>query len=189
MITQIRAANANMRKGRNTLPTGRAEDASVARYLGQDQRQAQHQARRAATCGNSTLEHRRLRQPARRTARLDLLLVGRQRRMGRGDIILDNGAQLVDQPAESCSDKWDFEGTVTHECGHAYGIAHTGNGHSNLTMQPASPPARRTPAPWASATGLGMNKMYGHRWSPCGSPHDLAAAFSALMIMLLSHSS
>jgi len=84
-------------------------------------------------------------------------------RMAAADILLDNGNRLVTRIPAGCTNKWDFEGTVTHEFGHAYGMGHTGNGHSNLTMDHAERPC----SPYGRTLGfgdwLGMKKMYGKR--------------------------
>ncbi|MDX6360640.1 MAG: hypothetical protein QOH37_3694 [Nocardioidaceae bacterium] len=87
--------------------------------------------------------------------------LNRSGRMGAADIMIDTGNALTTHLPSPCANKWDFEGIVTHEFGHAYGMGHTGPGHSHLTMQHAATPC----SPYARTLGLGdwlgMKKMYG----------------------------
>ena len=84
-------------------------------------------------------------------------------RLAAADILLDNGGRLVTSIPAACTDKWDFEGTVTHEFGHVYGMAHTGSGHSNLTMDHAERPCSASARTLGIGDWLGMKKMYGLR--------------------------
>ena len=79
------------------------------------------------------------------------------------DMVIDNGRTSSTKLPKSCSNKWDFEGTVTHEWGHAYGMAHTGSGHANLTMQHVLSPCSTYARTLGLGDWLGMNKLYGHR--------------------------
>jgi hypothetical protein len=78
-------------------------------------------------------------------------------------MVLDNGPDLVTHLPAGCMNKWDFEGTVTHEWGHVYGLAHTGPGHPNLTMQHLLKPCSTYARTLGLGDWLGMNTMYGHR--------------------------
>ena len=78
-------------------------------------------------------------------------------------MVLDNGGRLVTSLPAGCTNKWDFEGTVTHEFGHAYGLGHTGNGHSNLTMEHEERPCSTYARTLGLGDWLGMKKMYGKR--------------------------
>jgi hypothetical protein len=84
-------------------------------------------------------------------------------RMAGADIVIDNGHHLATALPTSCTATWDFEGTVTHEWGHAYGMAHTGPGHPELTMQHELTPCSTYARTLGLGDWLGMNKMYGHR--------------------------
>ena len=83
--------------------------------------------------------------------------------MAAADIMLDNGNRLVTRIPAGCSNKWDFEGTVTHEFGHVYGMGHTGPGHSNLTMDHSERPCSTYARTLGLGDWLGMRKMYGTR--------------------------
>jgi hypothetical protein len=83
-------------------------------------------------------------------------------RMAAADIAMDNGKYLVTKLPRSCHLRWDFEGAITHEWGHAYGMAHTGSGHDNLTMQHELKPCSTYDRTLGLGDWLGMNHMYGH---------------------------
>jgi hypothetical protein len=83
------------------------------------------------------------------------------RKMIAADMLIDNGPSLATKLPQGCTDRWDFEGTVTHEWGHAYGLAHTGSGHPNLTMQHELKPCSTYARTLGLGDWLGMKKMYG----------------------------
>ncbi len=162
VVRQIKIANGNMRKGRNTC--GRAR-------LGTP---AGHYQGRTTTAPNIKVGAKTIGCGAFNTTNVvgfgnlpgDLLgwtcywWVGTGR-MGAADIMLDNGNRLVTSIPSGCTNKWDFEGTVTHEFGHAYGIGHTGAGHSHLTMDHAELPCSTYARTLGLGDWLGMKKMYG----------------------------
>ena len=76
---------------------------------------------------------------------------------------MDTGDALTTNLPDGCTDRWDFEGAVTHEMGHAYGLAHTGSGHANLTMQHLLRPCSTYARTLGLGDWLGMKKMYGVR--------------------------
>ena len=76
---------------------------------------------------------------------------------------MDTGDALTTRLPAGCTDRWDFEGAVTHEMGHAYGLGHTGSGHANLTMQHALRPCSTYARTLGLGDWLGMKKMYGVR--------------------------
>ena len=51
------------------------------------------------------------------------------------DMLLDNGRSMTTKLPDSCTNLWDFEGTVTHEWGNSYGL-----GHTKTTIVPTSSP-------------------------------------------------
>jgi hypothetical protein len=83
--------------------------------------------------------------------------------MGAADIMIDTGDTLTTHLPSPCLNKWDLEGIVTHEFGHAYGMAHTGPGHGNLTMQHEAQPCSTYARTLGLGDWLGMKKMYGAR--------------------------
>ena len=164
LVRQIKVANANMRKGRNTC--GRSTLGTPASdYTGRTHAAPNIKPGASSiTCGAFTTTN------VVGFGNLPGDLLGwtcfwweGSGRMAAADIMLDNGARLVTRIPAGCTNKWDFEGTVTHEFGHAYGMGHTGNGHSNLTMDHAERPC----SPYGRTLGLGdwlgMKKMYGQR--------------------------
>jgi hypothetical protein len=82
-------------------------------------------------------------------------------RMAAADIMMDNGPGLTTHLPKNCVNEWDFEGALTHEFGHAYGLAHTGSGHANLTMQHLLSPCSTYARTLGLGDWLGMKKMYG----------------------------
>jgi hypothetical protein len=84
-------------------------------------------------------------------------------RMNAADVMMDTGRALTTQLPSGCVNRWDFEGAVTHEMGHVYGLAHTGSGHDNLTMQHLLRPCSTYARTLGLGDWLGMKKMYGVR--------------------------
>jgi hypothetical protein len=79
------------------------------------------------------------------------------------DIMLGRQKELVTQLPSSCSNRWDFEGIATHEWGHGYGLAHTGPGHENLTMQHLAKVCSTYQRTLGLGDWLGLKKLYGVR--------------------------
>ncbi len=164
VVQQIKAANANMRKGRNTCGRPRL-GTPAAHYTGRTNAAPNIKpAPTSITCGDFNTKN----VVGFGNLPGDLLgwtcywWVGTGR-MGAADIMLDSGTRLVTSIPAGCTNKWDFEGTVTHEFGHAYGMGHTGNGHSNLTMDHAERPCSTYARTLGLGDWLGMKKMYGTR--------------------------
>jgi hypothetical protein len=84
-------------------------------------------------------------------------------RINAADVVMDTGDALTTRLPDVCTDRWDFEGAVTHEMGHVYGLAHTGSGHANLTMQHVLRPCSTYARTLGLGDWLGMKKMYGVR--------------------------
>jgi hypothetical protein len=84
-------------------------------------------------------------------------------RMNAADVMMDTGDALTTQLPAGCVNRWDFEGAVTHEMGHVYGLGHTGSGHANLTMQHLLRPCSTYARTLGLGDWLGMKKMYGVR--------------------------
>jgi hypothetical protein len=164
IVRQIQVANANMRHGRNTCGKPRL-GTPASHYTGRTTIQPNVKAGATTVgCGafntSNTVGFGNL--PG------DLLgwtcyWWGGDGRLAAADILLDNGGRLVTSIPAACTDKWDFEGTVTHEFGHVYGMAHTGSGHSNLTMDHAERPCSAYARTLGIGDWLGMKKMYGLR--------------------------
>ncbi len=161
---QIRVANVNMRKGRNTC--GRPVlGTPVAHYTGRTSGRPDIKAGSGSiTCGDFDTKN------VVGFGNLPGDLLGwtcywwlGNKHMGAADIMIDNGSRLVTSIPSGCTDKWDLEGTVTHEFGHAYGMGHTGNGHSNLTMEHAETPCSTYARTLGLGDWLGMKKLYGKR--------------------------
>ena len=164
VVRQIRVANGNMRKGRNTCGRPRL-GTPASHYLGRTKVHPNiNPSSTAVGCGRSNGKN------VVGFGNLPGGLLGwtcywwfAGGRMGGADIMIDTSKSLVTHLPASCSRRWDFEGIVTHEWGHAYGIGHTGSGHPNLTMQHTARPC----SPYARTLGLGdwlgMRKMYGAR--------------------------
>jgi hypothetical protein len=162
VVKQIRIANGNMRKGRNTCGKPRLRT-PASHYLGRTSRKPNIRPA-GPTCGRGNTNN------VVGFGNLPGGLLGwtcywtySSGRMGGVDIMMDNGKHLATRLPESCTNRWDFEGTVTHEWGHAYGMAHTGSGHANLTMQHLLKPCSTYARTLGLGDWLGMNKMYGHR--------------------------
>ena len=84
-------------------------------------------------------------------------------RINAADVMMDTGAALTTHLSDGCTRRWDFEGAVTHEMGHVYGLAHTGSGHANLTMQHLLRPCSTYARTLGLGDWLGMKKLYGVR--------------------------
>jgi len=162
VIHQIKVGNANMRKGRNSC--GRALLATpVATFEGRTKTAPNIKPHAGSiTCGafNTTNVVGFGNLPGDLLGWTCYWWVG-SGKMGAADIMLDNGNRLVTSIPAGCTNKWDFEGTVTHEFGHAYGIGHTGSGHSNLTMDHTERPCSTYARTLGLGDWLGMKKMYG----------------------------
>jgi hypothetical protein len=164
VIKQIRVANGNMRKGRNTCGKRRLKT-PASHYLGRTHARPNiNPSASTVGCGKANTKN------VVGFGNLPGGLLGWTcywwfggGQMGAADIMIDTGRSLVTHLPASCSNKWDFEGIVTHEWGHAFGMGHTGSGHPNLTMQHTA----RACSPYARTLGigdwLGMRKMYGAR--------------------------
>jgi hypothetical protein len=164
LTRQIKAANVSMRKGRNTC--GRPVlGTPVAHYNGRTSARPDIKARPGSiTCGDFNTRN------VVGFGNLPGNLLGwtcywwlGSGKMGAADIMLDNGTMLVTSIPSGCTDKWDFEGTVTHEFGHAYGLGHTGIGHANLTMEHAETACSTYARTLGLGDWLGMKKLYGKR--------------------------
>jgi len=60
-----------------------------------------------------------------------------------------------------CSNRYMIEGTVTHELGHAFGLAHVSeSAHGNLTMSPMAGPCTTRDATLGLGDVLGLEKLY-----------------------------
>jgi hypothetical protein len=161
---QIKFANSNMRKGRNSCGKPRLKTPTSHFLGGTSARPNIDPGPSAVGCGKANGKN------VVGFGNLPGGLLGwtcywwfAGGRMGAADIMIDTSRALVTHLPASCSNKWDFEGIVTHEWGHAYGMGHTGSGHPNLTMQHTL----RACSPYARSLGLGdwlgMKKMYGAR--------------------------
>jgi hypothetical protein len=161
VVRQIRVANGNMRKGRNSCGKPRIK-APASHYLG---RTAKKPNVRAAgpTCGkgNSLNIVGFGNLPGNYLGWTCYWYIGRH--IVGTDMLIDNGPNLTTKLPDNCTNLWDFEGTVTHEWGHAYGLAHTGDGHGNLTMQHLLRPCSKYARTLGLGDWLGMKKMYGAR--------------------------
>jgi hypothetical protein len=165
LVRQIRAADENMRSGRNTC--GRAHlRTPVGRYLGRTAIQPNVKpAFGSIMCGayntKNVIGFGNL--PPGLLGWTCYWYLNRSGRMGAADIMIDNGPALTTHLPSPCANRWDFEGIVTHEFGHAYGLAHTGPGHAHLTMQHAAMPCSTYARTLGLGDWLGMRKMYGAR--------------------------
>ncbi len=159
---QIQVANGNMRKGRNTCGKPRLLT-PASHYLGHTSKRPNIRAA-GPTCGKPNTRN------VVGFGNLPGGLLGwtcfwyyNSGRIAGADILLDTGANMTTHLPRNCANKWDFEGVVTHEWGHAYGLAHTGSGHAHLTMQHLLAPCSTYARTLGLGDWLGMNKMYGHR--------------------------
>jgi hypothetical protein len=161
VVHQIKVANGNMRKGRNTCGKPKLKT-PASQYLGRTTRRPNITAA-GPTCGdgNTTNIVAFGNLPGGLLGWTCYWFIGH--RMVGTDMMIDNGRSLSTALPSSCSNLWDFEGTVTHEWGHAYGLAHTGDGHANLTMQHLLKPCSTYARTLGLGDWLGMKKMYGAR--------------------------
>ncbi|WP_224058277.1 peptidase M10 [Streptomyces kanamyceticus] len=65
-----------------------------------------------------------------------------------------------DPVAGPCTNKYDIRSVGTHEAGHVYGMAHVGNGHSNLTMYTNSFLCNTKARTLGKGDVLGLRKHY-----------------------------
>jgi hypothetical protein len=164
LIHQIRVANGNMRKGRNTCHKPLLKT-PVGHYLGKTKAKPNIKPHtvNGPECGagntSNIVGFGNL--PGGLLGWTCYWWGGNGRMLG-ADMVIDNGRDLVTKLPKSCTNKWDFEGTVTHEWGHAYGMAHTGDGHANLTMQHVLSPCSTYARTLGLGDWLGMNRLYGH---------------------------
>lgn len=164
LVDQIRMANGNVRKGRNTCGKPRL-GTPAAHYLGRSAVRPHITASPSfVSCG--TYDTRNV------VAFGDLPpgLLGwtcnwasGSTHLSAADILMDNGTSMATELPANCLDIWDFEGVVTHEMGHVYGMAHTGSGHDNLTMQHELTPCSTYARTLGLGDWLGMKRMYGVR--------------------------
>jgi hypothetical protein len=161
VVSQIRIANGNMRKGRNTCGKPRLRT-PASHYLGRT-RVKPHINTDGPSCGaydtKNVVGFGNL--PGGLLGWTCYWYVGP--RMAAADMMLDNGSNMATTIPQDCSATYDFEGIVTHEWGHVYGMAHTGSGHRNLNMQHVLAPCSTYARTLGLGDWLGMNKMYGHR--------------------------
>lgn len=163
VVSQIRIGNGNLRKGRNTCHKPRLKT-PASHYLGRTKVKP-NIAPKGPSCGKANTTN------VVGFGNLSGDLLGwtcywiylNSGRIAGADIMLDNGKYLVTKLAKSCTNRWDLEGAVTHEWGHAYGLAHTGSGHGNLTMQHELAPCSTYARTLGLGDWLGMNQLYGHR--------------------------
>ena len=164
LVKQIKAANANMRLGRNTC--GRAHlRTPAAHYLGRTKVQPNvNPGATRVSCGHYNTRN------VVGFGNLPGSLLGwtcywwlNAGHLAAADMMIDTGKRLSTNLPRHCTDKWDFEGLVTHEFGHAYGMAHTGPGHSHLTMQHEATACSTYARTLGLGDWLGMRKMYGRR--------------------------
>jgi hypothetical protein len=164
LVRQIKAADVNVRKGRNTCGKPHLRT-PTSRYLGHTHSQPNVSVSGSSVrCGSFNTRN------VVGFGNLPGGLLGwtcywwnGTGRMVAADMRIDNGPYLATHLPKTCQNKWDFEGTVTHEWGHAYGMAHTGSGHQNLTMQHLLAPCSTYARTLGIGDWLGMNKLYGHR--------------------------
>jgi hypothetical protein len=162
VVRQVKIANNNMRKGRNTCHKAQLKT-PAGHYLGRTHAKPNVNPKGGPSCGKANSSN------IVGFGNLPGGLLGwtcywwgGNGRMFGADMVIDNGKDLVTKLPKSCSNKWDFEGTVTHEWGHAYGMAHTGSGHANLTMQHILSPCSTYARTLGLGDWLGMNQLYGH---------------------------
>jgi hypothetical protein len=163
VVHQIKVANGNLRKGRNDCHRPRLKT-PASHYLGKTKAKPNVDPAGGPSCGKGNTSNivgfGNL--PGGLLGWTCYWWGGSGRMLG-ADMVIDNGRDLVTKLPANCTNKWDFEGTVTHEWGHAYGMAHTGSGHANLTMQHILSACSTYARTLGLGDWLGMNKLYGHR--------------------------
>jgi hypothetical protein len=163
LVRQIKAANVNMRTGRNTCGKPRLRT-PAGHYLGRTAKRPDiRPGFGSITCGayNTVNVVGFGNLPPGLLGWTCYWYLNRSGRLGAADIMIDNGHALTTHLPSPCANRWDFEGIVTHEFGHAYGLAHTGPGHDRLTMQHAARPCSTYARTLGLGDWLGMKKMYG----------------------------
>ncbi|WP_151081579.1 hypothetical protein [Nocardioides cynanchi] len=163
LTRQIKAADVNMRSGRNTCGKPHLRT-PVGHYLGHTSARPNIKPGTSGIkCGayntHNVVGFGRL--PGGLLGWTCYWYLNRTGHMGAADIMLDTGKALTTKLPSPCTNQWDFEGIVTHEFGHAYGMGHTGSGHSHLTMQHAATPCSTYARTLGIGDWLGMKKMYG----------------------------
>ena len=161
VVKQIRKANGNMRTGRNTCGKPHLKT-PASTYLGRTKAKPNIGAGGPSCRKGNSRERRRVRQPSRRTARLDLLLVLRQSDRGLRHAHRQR-PEPRDQPAQELHEQVGLRGHGHPRVGARLRPAHTGSGHDNLTMQHILSPCSTYARTLGLGDWIGMNKMYGHR--------------------------
>jgi len=163
VVHQVKVANGNVRKGRNTCHKPRLKT-PASHYLGKTKTKPNVNPSGGPSCGKGNTSNivgfGDL--PGGLLGWTCYWWGGNGHLLG-ADMVIDNGPDLVTKLPSKCFNKWDFEGTVTHEWGHAYGLGHTGSGHANLTMQHILTSCSTYARTLGLGDWLGMKKMYGHR--------------------------
>jgi hypothetical protein len=164
VVRQIKIANANVRKGRNTCGKPRV-DTPASHYLGRTKARPHISSSPTfVTCGTYDTTN------VVAFGNLPTGLVGwtcnwwvGNRHVSAFDIVMDTGPELTTDLPPTCVDQWDFQGSLTHEFGHAYALAHTGSGHDNLTMQHELTTCSTYARTLGLGDWLGMKELYGVR--------------------------
>jgi hypothetical protein len=139
----VRGAAHNVDSGRNDC--GLSDRLTLSqRYLGETRREAG--VRADGTCGAQ--DHRNVVSFGDLTpGLLALTCVWWVRENGEGrtveaDVRINSRSALFSlQPPADCADRWDLEGTVTHEFGHVFGLGHVAYAeHGEQTMSDGLPP-------------------------------------------------
>jgi hypothetical protein len=164
LVKQIKAANNHMRKGTNTCGKPRLKT-PVGHYLGATHARPDiRTSSSTVSCGryNTTNVVAFGNLPGNLLGWTCYWWLG-SGHLSAADIMMDTGQALTTHLPRHCVNRWDFEGALTHEFGHAYGLAHTGSGHANLTMQHELSPCSTYARTLGLGDWLGMRKMYGAR--------------------------
>jgi len=164
VVAQVKAGNTNVRRGRNTCGR-RAVRTHAATYLGRTEIRP-NVTTDGSTVGCGAYNTKNVvgfgDLPGNLLGWTCFWWVGGGR-INAADVLMDSGDELVTRLPATCTDRWDFEGAVTHEMGHVYGLGHTGSGHANLTMQHLLRPCSTYARTLGLGDWLGMKKMYGVR--------------------------
>jgi hypothetical protein len=164
VIRQIKTGNGNMRHGRNSCGKSRLKTPR-SHYLGRTRSKPNiNPGSSSVKCGKPNSKN------VVGFGSLPGGLLGwtcywwySTGRIGAADIMIDTGNLLRTHLPKNCTNSYDFEGVLTHEWGHAYGMGHTGPGHSHLTMQHRSHACSTFARTLGLGDWLGMKKMYGAR--------------------------